>query len=59
MCLNNLFLILKSHFVPNLTFGPPVIKCLKNKLPNVFFDCHCMLKEPYKWINDFAKSGAN
>ena len=50
--------IMDGHFVPNLTLGPPILKSLRKKL-NTFFDCHCMISEPWKWINDFADSGAN
>ena len=32
----NIF-ILCSHFVPNLTFGAPLVKCLRKKVPNAFF----------------------
>lgn len=46
------------RFVPNLTFGPPVIKTLRKHCTG-FFDCHLMIQEPYKWIDDFIKAGAN
>ena len=44
--------------MPNLTLGPPIIKALR-KHSTAFFDCHCMIQEPYKWVDDFAKAGAN
>lgn len=48
-----------SHFVPNLTIGAPVVKCLRKKLPKPYFDCHLMVQEPEKYIDDFADAGAS
>lgn len=50
--------VMDGHFVPNLTIGAPVVKSLKpvSKLP---LDCHLMIEEPEKYIEDFAKAGAD
>ena len=50
--------VMDGHFVPNLTIGPPVIKTLRNytKLP---FDVHLMISPVHKYINDYAKAGAD
>ena len=50
--------VMDGHFVPNLTIGPPVIKRLRNctKLP---FDVHLMISPVHKYIEDFAKAGAD
>jgi ribulose-phosphate 3-epimerase len=52
--------IMDGHFVPNLTFGPPVIKSLSKKLQKrTFLDLHCMISEPRKWVKDLADAGGN
>lgn len=50
--------VMDGHFVPNLTFGPPVIKALKKhtKLP---FDVHLMIEQPELFIADYADAGAD
>ena len=50
--------VMDGHFVPNLTIGPPVIKSLK-KYTNVPFDVHLMISPVHKYIEDYAKSGAD
>eukprot|EP00744_Colponema_vietnamica_P008447 GILI01012051.1.p1 GENE.GILI01012051.1~~GILI01012051.1.p1 ORF type:complete len:253 (+),score=57.11 GILI01012051.1:69-761(+) len=51
--------VMDGHFVPNITFGPPVIKSLRSHLKNAYFDCHLMISEPAKWVAEFAKAGVN
>ncbi len=50
--------IMDGHFVPNITFGPPVVSAIRKhtKLP---FDCHLMISDPDKYIPEFAKAGAD
>jgi len=50
--------IMDGHFVPNITFGPPVVKALRpiTKLP---LDCHLMIEDPDAYIPAFAATGAD
>lgn len=50
--------VMDGRFVPNITFGAPVIKSIRNKT-NLVFDVHLMIDEPLKYIKDFAKAGAD
>ncbi|XP_045109572.1 ribulose-phosphate 3-epimerase-like [Portunus trituberculatus] len=51
--------IMDGHFVPNLTFGHPLVKCLRPKVPRAFFDLHMMVAEPEKWVNEMADAGGD
>ncbi|MEM3421588.1 MAG: ribulose-phosphate 3-epimerase [Candidatus Hadarchaeum sp.] len=50
--------IMDGHFVPNITFGPPVVKKLREmtKLP---FDVHLMIEKPDNFLEAFVEAGAN
>lgn len=50
--------VMDGMFVPNLTFGAPVIKSIRNrtKLP---FDSHLMIDDPIRYIDDFVKAGSD
>jgi ribulose-phosphate 3-epimerase len=50
--------VMDGHFVPNITFGPPVIAAMR-KTSKLFFDCHLMIDEPGRFIDDFAQAGAD
>ena len=50
--------VMDGHFVPNLTFGAPVIKAVR-KYTDKPFDVHLMISDPLKYIDDFADAGAD
>lgn len=50
--------VMDGHFVPNLTFGAPVVKCVR-KATDLPFDVHLMIENPEKYIGDFKKAGAD
>ena len=50
--------IMDGHFVPNLSFGPQTVAALRPQ-SKLFFDVHLMLDEPHRYIEAFAKAGAN
>jgi ribulose-phosphate 3-epimerase len=47
-----------GHFVPNITIGPLVVKALR-PMTKLVLDCHLMVSDPEKWLEPFAKAGAD
>jgi len=50
--------VMDGHFVPNLSFGAPVIASL-NKETDAYLDVHLMVSDPELWIEDVAKAGGD
>lgn len=50
--------VMDGNFVPNLTFGAPVVKKIR-KNTKMFFDCHLMVEHPETYIEDFVNAGAD
>ncbi len=50
--------VMDGHFVPNLTFGMPVIKSLRD-VTGLYFDCHLMTSNPDAYLPELADAGAN
>ncbi len=50
--------VMDGHFVPNISFGAPVIKSLRRYSSQVF-DVHLMISHPLRYIDDFADAGAD
>jgi len=49
--------VMDGHFVPNLTFGAPLVKALR-RFTEVPLDCHLMVEHPEAYIEPFADAGA-
>lgn len=50
--------IMDGHYVPNLTFGPAAVKCLRRE-SKLFFDVHLMVDNPDRMVPWFAEAGAD
>ena len=50
--------VMDGQFVPNITFGAPVVKSLRDKTDKCF-DVHLMIDEPGRFIDDFVNAGAD
>ena len=50
--------VMDGHFVPNLTFGPPIIKALRSSTDKIF-DAHLMVSNPDVLLADYADAGTN
>ena len=50
--------VMDGHFVPNITFGPGLVKALRPH-SNLFFDVHLMIENPDQYIGEFANAGAD
>ena len=51
--------IMDGHFVPNLSFGPETLAAVRRSGSKLFLDTHLMLSEPQRYIEPFARAGAN
>jgi hypothetical protein len=50
--------VMDGHFVPNITFGAPVIAKMRPR-SGLFFDAHLMIEHPERYVADFAKAGCD
>lgn len=51
--------VMDGHLVPNISFGPPVIRKLRAALPDFFFDVHLMIERPVRFAKAFRDAGAD
>jgi ribulose-phosphate 3-epimerase len=52
------FDVMDGHFVPNITFGPQVVKALRSQT-KLFFDVHLMIEKPENFLGEFVNAGAD
>jgi ribulose-phosphate 3-epimerase len=50
--------VMDGSFVPNLTFGPPLVRAIRSKT-KTFLDVHLMIVQPWRFIKEFAEAGAD
>jgi ribulose-phosphate 3-epimerase len=50
--------VMDGHFVPNITFGPGIVKSLRETV-DLYLDAHLMIDNPQMFLEEFARSGAN
>ena len=50
--------VMDGAFVPNITFGPPVIKAIR-KYSKITFDAHLMIEDPIRYVDAFADAGCD
>jgi ribulose-phosphate 3-epimerase len=50
--------VMDGHFVPNISFGAPVVESLR-PISKLFFDTHLMIADPLKYVEPFIKAGAD
>lgn len=50
--------VMDGHFVPNISLGAPVIRCLRSA-SDMVFDVHLMISDPLRYVDDFAAAGSD
>lgn len=50
--------VMDGHFVPNISFGPVVIRAIRN-VTGLYFQAHLMIVEPRRYVDAFAEAGVN
>jgi ribulose-phosphate 3-epimerase len=50
--------VMDGVFVPNISFGPPVIEAIRKKT-KLYFDVHLMIKNPQRYVENFVRAGAD
>jgi ribulose-phosphate 3-epimerase len=51
--------VMDGHFVPNLTFGPALVRSLRRALPDAYLDVHLMVTDPSMFVPPFIEAGAD
>lgn len=50
--------VMDGHFVPNLTYGPLLIRAVRKRTP-LFFDAHLMIAEPERYLDEYVEAGCD
>jgi len=50
--------VMDGHFVPNITFGPPLVKSVRG-VTDAVLDCHLMITNPVRYVDAFCEAGAD
>ncbi|MFN1834614.1 ribulose-phosphate 3-epimerase [Balneola sp. MJW-20] len=51
--------IMDGHFVPNISYGPAIVKAAAESAPEAFMDVHLMIEDPDKYVGDYVDAGAD
>lgn len=51
--------IMDGHFVPNISYGPAIVKAAAQSAPEAFMDVHLMIEDPDKYVGDYVDAGAD
>lgn len=51
--------IMDGHFVPNISYGPAIVKAAAKSAPDAFIDVHLMIENPDNYIDDYYEAGAD
>lgn len=51
--------VMDGDFVPNISFGTPIMRYVREALPDAIIDVHMMVRNPVRYLDDFVKAGAN
>ena len=51
--------IMDGHFVPNISYGPSIVKAAKKAAPEAFIDVHLMIENPDDYVENFVEAGAD
>ncbi len=51
--------IMDGHFVPNISYGPSIVKAASKSAPDAFIDVHLMIENPDNFVDDYVQAGAD
>lgn len=51
--------LMDGHFVPNVSFGPPIVAAVRRHVPDCYLDCHLMIEQPERYARLMVEAGAS